>query len=374
MNDGLLEKHLVIIHEILAPHQAITHALLFGSRARGAFKPTSDVDIALKGAITIRLIAKIKAEFEESNLPFFVDIVDYARADNALKSEIDTQGVLLYVKDISSFSNIRAIHKDCTLTSKDDKSSPCHSERSEESDRDISLVSQAQYDKASLTCHSDLECNEREESQYIPIALTQNQIAFSKYPAFTYILTNKNNTTLYIGVTSNMQKRIYEHKNHLAKGFSDKYNCEKLVYFESFDNINQAIEREKYLKGKKRKFKENLIRSINPKWLDLYDYLFRDTSALLQYDNTPCHSEPALAGEESIDMKSHRDISLTLNMTSSGVCHTDLDLCHSEFPFCHSKPSFCHSEPLSCHSERSEESNRDISLVSQAQYDNKGRK
>ncbi len=334
MNCGLSEKHLAIIHEILTPHQTITHALLFGSRARGAFKPASDVDIALKGAITIRLIAKIKAEFEESpTSPFSVDIVDYTKADNALKSEIDAQGVLLYVKDISHFSNTRTIHKDFTLISKDDKSSPCHSERSEESNRDISLVSQAQYDKPSYHI-KPLD----KVSQENTITLTQNQIAFSKYPAFTYILTNKNNTTLYIGVTSNLQKRIYGHKNHLTKGFSDKYNCEKLVYFESFDNINQAIEREKYLKGKKREFKENLIRSINPKWLDLYDYLFRDTSALLQYDNTPCHSEPALAGEESIDMKSHRDISLTLNMTSSGVCHTDLDLCHSKFPLCHSSP------------------------------------
>ena len=146
MNYGLSEKYLAIIHEILAPHQAITHAFLFGSRARGAFKPTSDVDIALKGAITITLIAKIRAEFEESNLPFFVDIVDYTKADNALKSEIDAQGVLLYVKDISHFSNTRAIRKDFTLISKDDKSSPCHSERSEESNRDMSLVSQAQYD------------------------------------------------------------------------------------------------------------------------------------------------------------------------------------------------------------------------------------
>lgn len=146
MNCGLSEKHLAIIHEILTPHQTITHALLFGSRARGAFQPTSDVDIALKGAITIRLIAKIRAEFEESNLPFFVDIVDYTKADNALKSEIDAQGVLLYVKDILHFSNTRAIRKDFTLISKDDKSSPYHSERSEESNRDISLVSQAQYD------------------------------------------------------------------------------------------------------------------------------------------------------------------------------------------------------------------------------------
>lgn len=99
MSDGLSKKHLATIHEILAPHQAITHALLFGSRARGAFKPTSDVDIALKGAITITLIAKIKAEFEESTLPFFVDIVDYAKADNALKSEIDAQGKILYLAE-----------------------------------------------------------------------------------------------------------------------------------------------------------------------------------------------------------------------------------------------------------------------------------
>ncbi len=369
------------IQEILTPHQAITHAILFGSRARGTFKPTSDVDITLKGDIDIRLIAKIKAEFEDSNLPFFVDIVDYAKADNALKSEIDAQGVLLYVKDISHFSNTRAIRKDFTLISKDDKSSPCHSERSEESNRDISLVSQAQYDKASLTCHSDLECNEREESQYIPIALTQNQIAFSKYPAFIYMVSNKNNTTLYIGVTSNLQKRIYEHKNHLTKGFSDKYNCEKLVYFESFDNINQAIEREKYLKGKKREFKENLIHSINPKWLDLYDYLFRDTSALLQYDNTPCHSEPALAGEESnpscdtkplgeVSYKSNRDISHFSNAQYDKMTSTR----HSEALAEESQKSDCHSKTPSCHSERSEESNRDISLVSQAQYDNKGRK
>ncbi|MDE7173577.1 MAG: nucleotidyltransferase domain-containing protein [Helicobacter sp.] len=115
MSDGLSKKHLATIHEILAPHQAITHALLFGSRARGAFKPTSDVDIALKGAITITLIAKIKAEFEESTLPFFVDIVDYSKADNALKSEIDAQGKILYFAEQSTNPHLLESHQERIL-------------------------------------------------------------------------------------------------------------------------------------------------------------------------------------------------------------------------------------------------------------------
>lgn len=96
MNCGLCAKELEIIQEILSHYEAIQSAVLFGSSVTGNFKTASDIDIALKGAITIKLIAKIKAEFEDSNLPFFVDIVDYAKADNALKNEIDTQGVMLY--------------------------------------------------------------------------------------------------------------------------------------------------------------------------------------------------------------------------------------------------------------------------------------
>ena len=167
----------------------------------------------------------------------------------------------------------------------------CHTEQSEVSqiqNRDISLSMKDQYDKEyntnSPSCHTELLL-ESEVSQCNTISLTQNQIICSKYPAFVYIITNKTHTTLYIGVTSNLQKRIYEHKNHLTKGFSDKYNCEKLVYFESFDNIEQAIEKEKYLKGKKRNFKENLINSINPQWLDLYEYLFGDISHSLNMTN-----------------------------------------------------------------------------------------
>ena len=88
--------------------------------------------------------------------------------------------------------------------------------------------------------------------------------------SYTYIITNLSNTTLYIGVTSNLQKRIYEHKNKLAKGFSEKYNLTKLVYYEIFDSIEEAICREKYLKGKKREFKNKLISEFNPNFEDLY--------------------------------------------------------------------------------------------------------
>ena len=88
---------------------------------------------------------------------------------------------------------------------------------------------------------------------------------------YVYILTNKNNTTLYIGVTSDLAKRIYEHKNKLVDGFSKNYNLDKLVYFEGTDNIESAIQREKYLKGKSRQFKDKLINDFNPEWKDLYD-------------------------------------------------------------------------------------------------------
>ena len=85
-------------------------------------------------------------------------------------------------------------------------------------------------------------------------------------------MTNENKTTLYVGVTSDLKKRIYEHKHHLFKNsFTDKYNLELLVYFESFHNIEEAIAREKQIKGGSRKKKEDLINSINPKWNDLYD-------------------------------------------------------------------------------------------------------
>jgi putative endonuclease len=89
-----------------------------------------------------------------------------------------------------------------------------------------------------------------------------------------YIMTNKNNTVLYIGVTSNLPKRILEHKRHkYQSAFTAKYNCEKLVYYKQYDSIEEAIMHEKKLKDKNRKYKEQLIVSKNPSWNDLYDTL-----------------------------------------------------------------------------------------------------
>ena len=223
-------------------------------------------------------------------------------------------------------------------------------------DGDISPT--AQNDNNQL-CHIDKSCHtelsqESEVSQCNTISLTQNQIIYSKYPAFVYIITNKTHTTLYIGVTSNLQKRIYEHKNHLTKGFSDKYNCEKLVYFESFDNIEQAIEKEKYLKGKKRNFKENLINSINPQWLDLYEYLFGDISHSLNMTND---------SKEIFRYAQNDKVKASQNDKEKVVRYDkNNQLCHTDIP--------CHNETFSCHTERSEVSqiqNRDISLSTKAQ-------
>ncbi|TXI66845.1 MAG: GIY-YIG nuclease family protein [Flavobacterium sp.] len=91
-------------------------------------------------------------------------------------------------------------------------------------------------------------------------------------PGFIYIITNKNNTVLYIGVTSNLPQRIEEHKQkRYENSFSARYNLNKLVYYEQFQMIGDAIGREKQLKAGNRATKEKLINSINPNWNDLYD-------------------------------------------------------------------------------------------------------
>ncbi len=89
------------------------------------------------------------------------------------------------------------------------------------------------------------------------------------YGGFTYILTNSRQTVLYIGVTANLDKRMSEHKERKVPGFTMKYKVDRLVYFESFDRIEEAIAREKYLKGKTRQKKVNLINDLNPTWKDL---------------------------------------------------------------------------------------------------------
>ncbi len=86
---------------------------------------------------------------------------------------------------------------------------------------------------------------------------------------YIYILTNKNDNVMYIGVTGDLQRRLYEHKNHLVTGFTDKYNVDKLVYFEASDDIKEAINREKQIKGWVRAKKDALVESVNPEWIDL---------------------------------------------------------------------------------------------------------
>lgn len=90
---------------------------------------------------------------------------------------------------------------------------------------------------------------------------------------FVYILTNSTNKVLYAGITSNLQKRIWEHKNHVVSGFTDKYNVNKLVYYEVFENPESAIKREKLIKNLVRRKKIELVEKDNPDYLDLCEVL-----------------------------------------------------------------------------------------------------
>jgi len=88
---------------------------------------------------------------------------------------------------------------------------------------------------------------------------------------YIYIVTNKGNTVLYAGITNNLERRIFEHKNKLLKGFTSKYNVTKLVYYEVFNSPREAIAAEKKIKGWVRAKKINLIKSINPDFKDLIE-------------------------------------------------------------------------------------------------------
>ena len=89
---------------------------------------------------------------------------------------------------------------------------------------------------------------------------------------YVYLLTNRNNRVLYTGVTNNLIRRVYEHRNHLDKGsFTDRYNIEKLVYFEETSSSRAAIEREKQIKDRSRAKKNALVNGTNPNWEDLWE-------------------------------------------------------------------------------------------------------
>jgi len=93
-------------------------------------------------------------------------------------------------------------------------------------------------------------------------------------PYYVYITTNKPRGVLYIGVTNDIARRLYEHKEGLLKGFTKKYNLKTLVYVESFDQIDEALTREKQLKNWHRDWKINQIESVNPEWKELNTIVF----------------------------------------------------------------------------------------------------
>jgi len=87
---------------------------------------------------------------------------------------------------------------------------------------------------------------------------------------YVYIMTNKNNTVLYTGVTDNLKRRVYEHREKVINGFTKKYNIKKLVYYEVFEDIYEALSRENQIKGGSRQKKIDLVQGTNKDWNDLY--------------------------------------------------------------------------------------------------------
>ncbi len=85
------------------------------------------------------------------------------------------------------------------------------------------------------------------------------------------MMANKNNNVLYVGITNDLIRRAYEHRNNLVEGFTKKYNCHKLVWFQQTNDVESAITQEKRIKKWKREYKENVINIMNPEWRDLYD-------------------------------------------------------------------------------------------------------
>ena len=92
---------------------------------------------------------------------------------------------------------------------------------------------------------------------------------------YVYMPASKKNGTLYIGVTNDLLKRVYEHKNNFVDGFTKKYCVHKLIYYEESNNIHSAIVREKQLKNWKRTWKIKIIEKFNPEWKDLYDFILK---------------------------------------------------------------------------------------------------
>ncbi len=105
----------------------------------------------------------------------------------------------------------------------------------------------------------------------LAMILGKAQMNYRQY--YVYIMTNENNTALYTGVTNDLQRRCFEHKGKLVKGFTKRYNIDKLVYYEASQDVESAILREKQIKGGSRQKKIKLVNSMNREWRDLYEVL-----------------------------------------------------------------------------------------------------
>ncbi|WP_109669662.1 GIY-YIG nuclease family protein [Roseicyclus mahoneyensis] len=99
---------------------------------------------------------------------------------------------------------------------------------------------------------------------------------------FVYMMTNKPDGTLYIGVTNDLVRRVHEHRTHAVKGFTDRYNLERLVWFEPHDSPTEAIRREKALKSWNRAWKVDLIETANPGWRDLWDEIIGSSPTMTE--------------------------------------------------------------------------------------------
>ncbi|MFQ6091584.1 MAG: GIY-YIG nuclease family protein [bacterium] len=95
---------------------------------------------------------------------------------------------------------------------------------------------------------------------------------------YVYMMTNKYNNVLYMGITNDLIRRVYEHKNGSIGGFTKKYNCHKLVWFQETSDVTSAITQEKKMKKLRREYKENVINELNPEWKDLYDVILQSTN------------------------------------------------------------------------------------------------
>jgi len=135
------------------------------------------------------------------------------------------------------------------------------------------------------------------------------------YNFYVYILTNWNDEVMYIGMTNNLERRLYEHKNKLVDGFTKKYNVNKLVYYEHGNDVHAAIAREKEIKKWRREKKNNLVMKMNPEWKDLS----------LEWE-APASVVISTSGNEEKSWSAVEDFSLSLEMTENKKARNDMNV------------------------------------------------